>query len=210
MREISSSESEVLRAVAAVIKTDPFGIEEAIRGVLALQVDRPEWAFLRHEQLFITTNLSQAATGAGNFSAIALVNRVSNSLVVVRGFHVTGAAVLFKHSDLPNAAFEAALNSEAPAFPLDLRYIRPGVAEASVAARIVALDTVAGAFAATPFGVSFGAGPAFADAFPPAGLGPLAILPPQSLVLAEATLANTAVSGFFYGYVKPLTRGVRA
>jgi len=209
MYDISSKHSELARAIFAVIGTSPLGLDESIRATVAMEVDRPEWSFLKAEQRWISRPLSQAAV-AGNFGALGIVNRESQSVVVVEGFQntsVIGAgAANFGHQQLPDPVLEALINTEVPVVGLvDVRFMRgPGI-EANTAARELTLDAVG--FALTPFGF-VPAGPS-AEAYP-AGRGPIAILAPNQLLLVAFSVINTAVSGVFFGYTKPLAQRNKA
>jgi len=208
--DISSKHSELARAIFAVIGTSPLGLDEAIRATVAMEVDRPEWSFLKGEQRWISRPMSQAAV-VGNFSALGIFNRDSGSIVVVTGFQNTSplgaGAINFAHQQLPDPTLEALVNSDVPVSGLtDVRWMRGTGIEANAAAREVTLDAVG--FALTPYG-RVEAGPTN-QPYPPRGFEPLAILAPNQVVLAVATIANQAMSGVFFGYVKPLAQRNRA
>jgi hypothetical protein len=196
-------DSDVLRTLLGTSEAAPFDVEEALRGVVVLQSDRPEWGFLRNEFLFISRALSRGAI-AGRFGHTGIVNRSPRNLVVITGFqNLAGAAnISFARGRLPDAPFEASLVSDVPAIPIDIRV--PGTPDASLAAREVTGDSVAGV-GSTPFGLVVGA----AD-YPRGMLPVLAILAPNSYVVGQGTVVNTAVNGIWFGYQKTLFKADRA
>lgn len=200
--------SDVTRAIFGAVETSPYNVADDIVAAISLQSERPEWRFLQNEFDFITRNMAQAAVPA-NFSGVGIVNRSSGTLVVITGFqNPQGAAqsVIFRRGRLPDAVFEAAVNTEVPAIPLDLRV--PGTPDASLAAREFTSDSVAGV-GSTPFGIA-----APGQTYPPVPYGSrnpvLAVLPPNSYLVAESTIVNTVASGLFFGYTRPLFSGNRA
>jgi len=215
MREMSGgSHSEELRAIAGVVATDPFGIEDGIRGVLSLQEDRPEWSFLRQERKWQTLNQAQAAV-VGNFSGLAIVNRESRSLVVVTGFQSTSGAATdktFRIGLLPDPNFEVGVNSEIPITGMiDTRYIRGLAVFGNAAARHALVDySAAEVTALNP--VLYGNLPSgiMPAPYPPKEFGPLAILRPNSYFIVLNAIVNLGISGIIFGYEKPLYQGVRA
>jgi len=213
VRETSARYSELVRAIFSVVGNTPLELEELIRASVALEVDRPEWAFLKDERLFVTRPLSTAAL-AGEFSSVGLINgaaptRRSGVITVVLGFQSTLAAAapacLFRKGMTPNAAFEADILTEVPVSGFtDTRYFTP-TQEPNGGTREITVQQVAPA--GTPFGNLHIVNNQAATPYGPA----LAILRPGGWIVAEQVTIATAMSGVFWGYEKTLVAaGARA
>jgi len=210
MYDISSRHSELARAIFALVGSEAFGLEEGLRAVVALEVDRPEWAVLKAESHWLTINNSQAAV-VGARSSVGIINRENSGvLVIVQGLVNTGAnSAQIKKGVLPDAVFEAQINVEAPISEhMDTRLWRsPGNAGAN-AARTFTADAI-GSLAGVPHGGwdATSAGQSARTGVPPC----LAVLKPGSWVALENAQAdNLAQSAFFWGYSKPLAQRDRA
>ena len=176
-----------------------FQVEELIRAVAVLEDERPEWARLKGERRFITTNLSQGPGGAGNFAFVAIENPIdSGMIVVVEGFVNTGVAVAFSRRRLPDAVYTPSVIQNATIVTqLDLADY-PLAGEPNSAAHIVTGVTVGQALPGTPSGIR-AAGVGAADQAAPQIGFPLAILRPGSYLAAQVTVTNTVVGGYFWG-----------
>jgi hypothetical protein len=186
-----------------------FQVEELIRAVAVLEGERPEWARLKGERRWITTNTGQGPGGAGNFSYLAVENPLNSGVVVVvDGFVNTQTGVQFSRRRLPDAVYTAGKTSDVTIVTLLDTFDYPAVGEPNSAAHIVTGIVVGAALPGTPSGLR-AAGTGASDQAPDQIGFPLAILHPGSYVAAQTSVANTTIGGYFYGRERPLFKPAR-
>lgn len=185
-------------------------LDGTIRASVALASDRPEFAFNRGEILWSEPVLTQAAVAVQRQS-VGIANRLSRTLIVVTGLRNTSGTVplILKVGRLPSTIFELGITSDqAGVGILDQRWNKEfpevGTAPAHAVRRISRSNAapVTGVFLDQNVGVGELRVPSRSNI-------PIAILPPQSYLMAEAAADNLTVTCAFFGYSVPLITGER-
>lgn len=187
-------------------------LAELVPGVI-VETDRPEWGYAGLEPRWISRNNSSAGV-AGQLSSVGIYNPPDSSVLVVVEGLVNSSA-----SSSQNCQIKIVRPNPAPTFLsnvpvngcIDTGFLpADGASQAQMAAHEVSFVAAGGLGSpATPLGFFPSlASTQEADHAMLHPFRPLAILRPGGLILLEGTVANLAVSGFFYGRERAQERGV--
>jgi hypothetical protein len=205
----------VARAILGFQEKSPLELEDYLRAVVALEVDRPEWSFLRQEKLWASRNMSQAAVAA-EFSYIGISNPLDSGSLVVVEFHFSDAPAATLATQLFNgirgAAFNATVLTEVPVNGMrDARFHRSEASQGVDAARELTGSMSAAELAAiSPAAIGLLRHPGAGIEVRTTPVQWVVILQPGTYVIGEGSVVNTAQSGWFSGRTRPLQQGTRA
>lgn len=205
--------NEVARAIFGFQEHDQLQLEDAIRPVAVLELDRPEWGFLKTEQHWGSRNISQGAVALEQ-SYVGILNPTGSGGLVIVEYHLAeggGAIGATLHVGLRDATFDATNTTNVPVNGMrDSRFIRaPGVAGVSIAHEITGSMSAAEFAAISPPSVGhlrFVAG----DLVRQTPRGWFVVLAPGAYLLSMNDAVNTGHSGHFTGRARPLNKGNRA
>lgn len=203
-----------IRAMMGLRGENPVPTLAELVTVVGVELDRAEWGYAGQETRWISRNISSAAV-AGQLSGVGIRNPIDSGVLVIVELVVNtavsssqNAQVKLRRGPDPIATFlsDVTVNGiiDTRFYPVDGTTNPPDSAHEVTTAIAGGLPAPA-----QPLGF-FPSGPSTQES---ARLlvhpfHPVAILAPGSLLLLEGTVANLAMSGWFYGRTRVLERGL--